>query len=190
MFSDYVVKHSHWGIKQERILVLTSRYVYNFKKKHLKRKIPVPRIGGLIFSLKHKNDVVIHIPSEYDYRYSLDRLKEFIILLKQRFQMVAPNSLLKIFLVPASLKEFTTTEKDMKYKPSRVPTSKYRQRDQEVGTEEKKYGFNSSVPPPDEEWKDQNVRSRAERPQSAPVRNDEKRTDLEPVEAFKSEPLE
>ena len=85
VFSDYVVKINSWGIKQERILLMTTQNIYNFKKKHLKRKIPIQRIGGIIFSEKHKNDIVLHIPTEYDYRYTLDRMDDFVRLLKERF---------------------------------------------------------------------------------------------------------
>jgi len=69
IFSDTVIKINMWGFKQERILLMTTHNIYNFKKKSLKRKISIQRIGGIIVGQKNSKEIVLHIPSEYDYRY-------------------------------------------------------------------------------------------------------------------------
>jgi len=48
---------------------MTTHNIYNFKKKSLKRKISIQRIGGIIVGQKNSKEIVLHIPSEYDYRY-------------------------------------------------------------------------------------------------------------------------
>ena len=41
MFSGKVVKWNKYGIKQDRSLVITNLNVYNFKKKSLRRVVPI-----------------------------------------------------------------------------------------------------------------------------------------------------
>ena len=133
VFSQTAVKVNQWGFKQERILLMTTDNIYNFKKRALKRKINIGKIGGLIVSEKNPKEVILHIPSEYDYRYILDSERDtFIELLKLQFISRCPRGRLKFFQVPGALKEFTTTEKDMKYNINRVPGDDSRLRDSEV----------------------------------------------------------
>lgn len=49
--------------------MITSKAVYGLSKKTLKRKIPVSKIAGLTVS-KMGSEFVLHVPDEYDYRYS------------------------------------------------------------------------------------------------------------------------
>jgi hypothetical protein len=62
---------------------MTTHNVYNFKKKNLKRKINIQRIAGIITGFKNPKELVLHIPSEYDYRYLLQDRDYFIDLLKE-----------------------------------------------------------------------------------------------------------
>lgn len=48
---------------------MTTHNIYNFKKKQLKWKINLQRIGAIIVGYKNPKEMVLHIPSEYDYRY-------------------------------------------------------------------------------------------------------------------------
>ncbi len=61
---------------------MTSQNIFNFKKT-LKRKINISKIGALIVSAKSQKEVVLHIPSEYDYRYNVEKYDIFIELLKE-----------------------------------------------------------------------------------------------------------
>ena len=38
-FSDKIIKVNHYGMSQERALILTDKALYNIKKKTLRRKI-------------------------------------------------------------------------------------------------------------------------------------------------------
>ena len=83
-FSDKIHKYNCYGWKQERVIVITNFSLYNFKKKEIKRKIDIKNIGAIIIydekllinndsSNKKSLELVIHVPSEYDYRYSSPR---------------------------------------------------------------------------------------------------------------------
>ena len=69
---------------QERNLLITDQKLYNFKKRSktfaslpctaLKRAILLSKISGVTKSLfEGSKEFVIHVPSEYDYRFSSDR---------------------------------------------------------------------------------------------------------------------
>jgi len=75
LFSDKVKKINMYDWNQERILVVTSKSVYNFKKQKIKRVIPIVKIGGISKTILQgsKNEFTIHVPSEYDYRFISDR---------------------------------------------------------------------------------------------------------------------
>lgn len=81
--STLVSKFNYKGKKQERIFILTNKYVYNVASPSLfndifskvtsfgriRRKIPIEKISAISMS-KLSSEFVIHVPSEYDYRYS------------------------------------------------------------------------------------------------------------------------
>lgn len=79
MYAGKVWKWNKYFMKQERILIVTNLYVYNFDKKsnqqvvvfiELKRFFAISQLAGLTKSLSEKNlfEFVIHVKSEYDYR--------------------------------------------------------------------------------------------------------------------------
>lgn len=49
--------------------MITSKGVYGMSKKTLKRKIPITKVAGLTVS-KIGSEFILHVPDEYDYRYS------------------------------------------------------------------------------------------------------------------------
>jgi serum/glucocorticoid-regulated kinase 2 len=132
VFSDTAIKINMWGIKQERILLMTTNNIFNFKKKTMKRKIAIEKIGAIIISTKNSKELVLHVPSEYDYRYQINDREIFIRLLKREFVKRRPNGHLRYYCVKGGLKEVTTTEKDAKYKISRLPGDELRLVDEEV----------------------------------------------------------
>ena len=97
VFSDTAIKINMWGIKQERILLMTSNNIFNFKKKTMKRKIAIEKIGAIIVSTKNAKELVLHVPSEYDYRYQVSDREVFIKLLKREFVKKRPNGHLRYY---------------------------------------------------------------------------------------------
>lgn len=98
----------------------------------MKRRIPIEKVGAIIISTKNSKECVLHIPSEYDYRYQINEREIFIRLLKREFVKRRPNGHLRYYCVKGGLKEVTTTEKDAKYKISRLPSDDLRIHDEEV----------------------------------------------------------
>lgn len=69
MFSGKVLKWNKYTIKQERHMIITNLNVYNFKKKKLRRRVPIERLAGLTKLLRPDNqEFVIHVKQDYDYR--------------------------------------------------------------------------------------------------------------------------
>ena len=69
-YSNVITKINHYGLSQERSIILTDVALYNMKKKELKRRIPYKEILGITFS-NITNEFVIHGNStQYDYHYN------------------------------------------------------------------------------------------------------------------------
>lgn len=68
MFSDKVFKLNRWGMKQERIIILTDVCIYLFRRKLLRRKHPIGDVRAVVKSLTNTSEFVLHIPIEYDQR--------------------------------------------------------------------------------------------------------------------------
>lgn len=49
--------------------MITNRYIVNIAKTTIKRKIPIKKITALTISTLG-DEFVIHVPDEYDYRFS------------------------------------------------------------------------------------------------------------------------
>lgn len=73
-----IFKFNDYKKKQERSLLVTNLAVYNVKGTDVKRRIEVQKIKGISFS-KIGTEFILHIPSEYDYRYASSDLRDRII---------------------------------------------------------------------------------------------------------------
>ena len=81
VFSDLITKINKKLVEQERMLIITDKALYNFKKKSLKRRIPVKDLYGITTS-KTSNEFVIHGDAdEYDYHYSYINKRKIIQIL-------------------------------------------------------------------------------------------------------------
>lgn len=67
-------KYNDFNMRQKRIIVVTSKFVYNLKGKKIRRKINVAEVAATTQSRHPESqEFVIHVPREYDYRYSSER---------------------------------------------------------------------------------------------------------------------
>ena len=73
-----IFKFNDYKKKQERRLLVTNLAVYNVKGTDIKRRIEVEKIKGISFS-KIGTEFILHIPTEYDYRYASSDLRDRII---------------------------------------------------------------------------------------------------------------
>jgi len=102
--------------------VITDEKIYNLKKTKVKRAILISKLGGITKTLLNgKPEFVVHIPSEYDYRFISERREEILDILKIRFMEKMHQNLPIYGVSKPKLSEFTTTEKDMKRGVSKFP---------------------------------------------------------------------
>ena len=111
-YSDVITKINHYGLSQERSIILTDVALYNMKKKELKRRIPYKEILGISYS-NISNEFVIHGNNcQYDYHYN-SQDKNLIISLIIFFYDEQDNSKIKICEIPEkSLKNYVTRKKE------------------------------------------------------------------------------
>lgn len=95
--SAKIYKWNRFGMKQERIIMLTNKAVYNISKTKIKRRIEITKIAACTVSKKGV-EFVLHVPSEYDYRYG-SQFKRDVILdsLHKIYYSVSGQKLLPFF---------------------------------------------------------------------------------------------
>ena len=111
-YSDVITKINHYGLSQERSIILTDTALYNMKKKEMKRRIPYKEILGISYS-NISNEFVIHgNNAQYDYHYN-SQDKNLIISFIIFFYDEQNNSQIKLCEISEkSLKNFVTRKKE------------------------------------------------------------------------------
>lgn len=110
-----IFKINDRGVRQERILAITDKALYNVNKKKIKRKILLENLSAISLS-NLSCEFVLHIENEYDYRFSSHDLRYEII---KCILLVAKNILKKdviniYYYDSINLNNITTTEKVLK----------------------------------------------------------------------------
>ena len=89
------------------------------------RRIAIKKIKALTKSTEPKNmEFIVHVKDEYDYRFICEAREELFESLKMCFFNIM-NKNLPIYGVPAKLKEFATSKKDIKAGTERLPPESY-----------------------------------------------------------------
>ena len=108
LFSEKIFKINRWSLKQERILVLTVRSVYIFRKKcriyivcltnsiALRKKLLIEDLRSIVKSLT-SNEFILHFPSFFDIRMQCERRDDFLNIIKLRFAHLNPKFTLKVY---------------------------------------------------------------------------------------------
>ena len=113
-YSNKIIKVNHFGIGQERVLVLTDDALYNFQKKKLKRKIQYSDIRGVTFSPLNTEFIVHGNDMEYDF-YFISPERNLIIEFMSKFYQESVNKPLKICKInEKSIKNYVTSKKEKK----------------------------------------------------------------------------
>lgn len=129
VFSDKVSKINENGWSQTRTLAITSEKVYNFDGSKQKRAIPIDLIGGISRNMqgtKKREEFTIHVPSQYDYRFNSEKRDKICTLLKCLWAMKKKDNLPIFDIQENHLKNFTTTERDVKRGIDKFPPKDYR----------------------------------------------------------------
>ena len=113
-YADLITKINHYGMNQERSIILTNKALYNMKKKTLKRKLLYNEILGITYS-KLSFEFIIHGNNEeYDYYY-ISQDRNIIICIIARLYEINNGKPLKICEVQEkTLNNFITSKKDKK----------------------------------------------------------------------------
>ena len=113
-FSDMITKINHYGMSQERSIILTDKALYNMKKKALRRKLSYKDIRGITYS-KLTFEFVIHgNDDEYDYQYIHQERNLIICFIAIFFQQVAFKPIQICEVQEKTLKNFVTQKKEKK----------------------------------------------------------------------------
>jgi hypothetical protein len=107
LFSDHVTKINRKDKSQHRILVVTSHGLYNIAGGIVKRRIDVKTIDGLTVS-GLSDEFVIHVPSEYDYRFISTRKSDAVEAIIHSAHLLGVAVPIQLSLIP-SLKVITAT---------------------------------------------------------------------------------
>lgn len=87
--------------------MITNMNTYNLKKQSFKRKIPIKKVFGITIGMIG-TEFTIHVPDEYDYRYSSPDRRDYAILSILKALKGAP--LLIFFKEEVNLTNWTTTK--------------------------------------------------------------------------------
>ena len=113
-FSDAITKINHYGMSQERSIILTDKSLYNLKKREFRRKIPYNQIRGITYS-KLTDEFVVHgNDDEYDYEYVSPERNLIICLIAIFYQNLVFKPLPICEVQEKSLKNFVTGKKEKK----------------------------------------------------------------------------
>lgn len=94
--------------------MVTNFGLYNLKDKTIKRKIDIDKIKAIIVS-KIGTEFIVHVPSEYDYRYaSSDRRETIIYYLLKAYRKLKNDKLPIYYKDELSLVHYATTKEEKK----------------------------------------------------------------------------
>ena len=127
-FSDKIYKINRYNWKQERIIIITDKAIYNLKKDTLKRRIDLKALIGITIS-KNSEEFVLHCSHiDYDYHYTSPRIKTIIEIISKNYEALFDEELKLYELTDKYLNEYVTlkSEKEKQSKYTRMPKNQKR----------------------------------------------------------------
>jgi len=134
---------------QERTLAITDNAIYNIHKKAIKRCIEFKHVGGMTKTVspsKCITEFTVHVPNTYDYRFVSEKREEIMDVIKKVYYNMKQSNCPVFHAVSKDLKDYTTTEKDMKKGSSRFPPPSLRSKEEDLFPEDSSGERNDSVP--------------------------------------------
>lgn len=123
--SCQIFKFNDYKKKQERNLLITNLAIYNLKSTDIKRRIEIEKVKGISYS-RIGTQFIIHIPSEYDYRYASADLRDRIIYyILKAFSKVTGEKLPIYYRDELSLVFYAMTKEDKKKLKTKDIKGKY-----------------------------------------------------------------
>jgi len=118
-FSDFVVKINKKGKEQTRVMLITNKAMYNLMPNNYgkcKRRISVEEVGSITAS-QISDEFVLHVPSEYDYRFKSAKkevicktLQELYKKYMQKHDKGKKKKLKLVFIQQSDLKDRALTK--------------------------------------------------------------------------------
>ena len=113
-YSDFISKISRFGLNNERIIILTDKYLYNMKNKSLNRKVPYSEILGITI-YKNSNEFILHLNNEEQDFYYSSKNRNLLVSQISKLYQNSTNKIIKLCEVnQKSLKQYITHKKDKK----------------------------------------------------------------------------
>lgn len=128
-FADKIKKTNMYEWTQERTLVITDENIYNIHKKEIKRQIQIKDVSALIKTVspsKCTTEFTIQVQVSYDYRLISSRREEVLDVIKRLYIVKLGRNMPIYHVTCKDLKDYTTTEKDMKKGENRYPQNEVR----------------------------------------------------------------
>jgi len=97
-YSGQLIKINRKGKKQSRILLITNKAVYNCKPKNVtkyQRRIAIVDIGSITVSTL-SDEFVLHVPTDYDYRFESKDKDNIANVLKESFGQILKSKTLPV----------------------------------------------------------------------------------------------
>jgi serum/glucocorticoid-regulated kinase 2 len=112
VWSSKELKINAVGRAQLRVLILTAAALYNLKPNNLsqfQRRIKLENIAAVTM-LSERDEFVIHVPEEYDYRYKSPRRKDIVEVLSKLYKEKTCKKLKILDSTPEELETYTVTK--------------------------------------------------------------------------------
>jgi len=123
--STALFKFNKKAKKQERNILITNKHIFNLGKgQEVKRKIPISKVAAITAS-RVSSEFVIHVPDEYDYRYSSADQRDAILnaITSEWCKIYKHKQGLPFFYKDdIELTNYTTLKAEKKKGISRIPT--------------------------------------------------------------------
>ncbi|CAK78829.1 unnamed protein product (macronuclear) [Paramecium tetraurelia] len=132
LLSCNLFKFNDYKKRQERSLLVSTKNVINLKGTSIKRKIPYNKIKAITLS-SIGTEFVIHVPDEYDYRYSsYDKRNKIVSKILEGYCLFTKAKLAIYFKEDVSLYNYATTKSDKKKHVSKIPSEQPQYMDNEI----------------------------------------------------------
>jgi serum/glucocorticoid-regulated kinase 2 len=115
---EKLLKINHYGMHQERNMLITNQCIYNLKKFSMKRAISFDIILGITAN-KLTDEFIIHgRENEYDYFYISHNRNHIIEVINNVYTSIRKEPLTFCLMNEKSLKAYVTTKKEKKSNPN------------------------------------------------------------------------
>lgn len=138
LYSSKISKHNKRGVVQQRIILVTTNYIYNIayegffvkvirtvgSRSGIKRKIPIDLVSAFTVSCDpNSSEFVIHVEKQHDYRYSGGEKKRenAIYAICMAFRMMTGRKIPFHFKEEADLRAYQTHDTDVKKNINKRP---------------------------------------------------------------------